>query len=284
MNTILTSSNSFSDTNNDSTSTVVQNQQPRFGSEWQQYRNIADGAISGIPHSNDNADSLVSSRTSTPGISNNEAMVVGDVDPKAVDEMLSKELANMSFADRNAINEEVHGVRSLAPDETPEMLEKSLWMFQRQLEVFQPKPAYEHAVYGMQSQWVGQDPTLKLRCLRAERFNISKAVRRFVKYLELLVDYFGIVALLRPLCMSDLGKEEMELLRSGEYQYLPFRDRSGRRVISCLGHHGMKFSLFARVSVNDQASFAFADCFGCSHTYNLVLAVEIPNLFLGSCQ
>jgi hypothetical protein len=64
----------------------------------------------------------------------------------------------------------------------------------------------------------------------------------------LLLEYYGTEALLRPLCMSDLGKEEMELLRSGEYQFLPFRDRSGRRVLSCLGQTGMQYSLFTRVS------------------------------------
>jgi hypothetical protein len=245
MNTTVNSSQGPSDPFSSSCTGIVgiQHQKPEVG------------ATSGNKtYTNNNGISLKSSHTSIPGIGNNEAMTLGDVDPKVVEEMLSKELANMSFADRNAINEEVHGVRSLAPDETPEMLEKSLWMFQRQLEVFQPKPAYEHAVYRMQSQWVGQDPTLKLRCLRAERFNISKAVRRFVKYLDLILDYYGSEALLRPLCMSDLGKEEMALLRSGEYQYLPFRDRSGRRVISCLGNAGMQCSLFARVSC-DKARF-----------------------------
>jgi hypothetical protein len=62
--------------------------------------------------------------------------------------------------------------------------------------------------------------------------------------------------------MSDLGKEEMELLRSGEYQYLPFRDRSGRRVLSCLGHAGMQCSLFARVSC-DKARFVHDVIYDC---------------------
>ncbi|KAG7349839.1 hypothetical protein IV203_012436 [Nitzschia inconspicua] len=187
------------------------------------------------------------SRHSTPRLAGNETMTFGDVDTKAVNEMLSKELATLSFNDRNAINEEVHGVRNLAAEETPEMLRKSLMAFQCQLEKFHPKLAYDQAVFLFQSQWILYNPTLRLRCLRTERFNVSAAVLRFVKYLDLLLEYYGTEALLRPIRMSDLGKEETELLRSGEYQLLPFRDRSGRRVISCVGNVGLKFSLYARM-------------------------------------
>jgi hypothetical protein len=232
------------------------------GPEWRQYRNSATGGGGGgsnefnrdnvlrSPVSNGDISSAPSSRATTPGLlGNDEAMTLGDVDTKAVDEMLSKDLSNLSFADRNAINEEVHGVRNLAADETPQTLEKSLWMFQHHLEDIQIKPAYDQAVL-YQSRWVLQNPTLRLRCLRAERFNINKATRRFVNYLDLLLEYYGAEALMRPIRISDLGKEEMELLRSGEYQLLPFRDRSGRRVISCLGDAGMKYSLYTRVSRN----------------------------------
>jgi hypothetical protein len=192
---------------------------------------------------NDTLSNLSFSRTSTTG-----KLTMSDVDTKAVDEMLSKELNKISFTDRSAINEEVHGVRNLAVVETPQMIERSLWAMQTEIDRIKQKPAYEQAVYIMQSRWIMQDPNLRLRFLRTERFDVTKAARRFVRFWDLVLKYYGTVALQRPIRMSDLGKEEMELLRSGEYQFLPFRDRSGRRILSCLGRVGLTYSLYARVS------------------------------------
>ena len=39
-----------------------------------------------------------------------------------IDDLLSRELLEMSLQDRNAITEEIHGVQTLAPEETPEKL------------------------------------------------------------------------------------------------------------------------------------------------------------------
>ena len=47
-------------------------------------------------------------------------------DPRDVDTLLSNELMRLSISDRNAIQEEIHGVRCLAPEETPELLQSSL--------------------------------------------------------------------------------------------------------------------------------------------------------------
>jgi hypothetical protein len=228
------------------------------GPEWQEYRgtsprsNQDDGTVSGDSvsiqqNSGTSTPPPPTSRSNTPGASADEPLALGDVDTDAVEEMLSRELAVMSFADRSAINEEVHGVRCLAVAETPQLLEKAFFLFQTQLTRVEQKPAYDHAVYQLQSQWVMHDPALRLRCLRVELFDIVKAVQRFVKYLDILQEYYGNEALMRPIKMSDLGKDEIELLRKGEYQLLPFRDRSGRRIICCLGDVGMKFSLHTRV-------------------------------------
>ncbi len=203
-----------------------------------------------------------SSLASRPGHGDKNQLAIGDVDTNAVDKMLSRELNKISFIDRNAINEEVHGVRNLAAVETPQLIEKSLRAMQVEIDQINQKVAYEQAVNVMQSQWVLQDPNLKLRFLRSERFDVTKAACRFVRFWDVVLEYYGSVALQRPIRMSDLGKEEMELLRSGEYQLLPFRDRGGRRIISCLGRVGLTFSLYARVSppiffVMDSASSRF---------------------------
>ena len=48
------------------------------------------------------------------------------VSPKEVENLLSAELMRLSLRDRNAIQEEIHGVNCLASQETTQLLESSL--------------------------------------------------------------------------------------------------------------------------------------------------------------
>jgi hypothetical protein len=48
------------------------------------------------------------------------------MDPQTVDELLTEEMGKLSFQARNAIFEELHGVGSCAPEETHELIERSL--------------------------------------------------------------------------------------------------------------------------------------------------------------
>ena len=46
--------------------------------------------------------------------------------PEQVEELLSNELYNLSLQQRNNYQDEIHGVRCIAPEETPELLQQSL--------------------------------------------------------------------------------------------------------------------------------------------------------------
>ena len=68
--------------------------------------------------------------------------------------------------------------------------------------------------------------------LRCEFFDAKKAALRLVKYLELSYKVCGEEALRRPLRVDDIySSEEMSVLRAGNQRLLPFRDKSGRRVL-----------------------------------------------------
>lgn len=173
-------------------------------------------------------------------------MTIGELDTDYVDSMLSEQLNNMSFCDRNQILEEVHGVRNLAVVESPPMVNRALWMLEQEIGKIQNKAAYNQAKYVLRSSFV-DDPEFRLRCLRAALFDVKEAARKLTSYLDLCLDYFGPDALTRPIRASDLGSDGLELLRSGETQLLPFRDRSGRRVMAVVGEAGLSFTLSARV-------------------------------------
>lgn len=152
-------------------------------------------------------------------------------DPNYVDTLLSSELLQLSMQDRNAIQEEIHGVHCLAQEETPELLEQTLRKLDFELEKL---PTYETRAYqqsqGLPGTYVN---TLKfrLRFLRCELFDAKKAAKRISFFLNAALDLFGEYALERPLRLSDFKKEELKYMRQGRYQWLPFRDRSGRRIV-----------------------------------------------------
>ena len=190
------------------------------------------------------------------------------INDDVVNELLTKELNNMSVDDRNAMQEEIHGVNSSAITETPELLSRSLNEFQREIdEIERDVPSSsvtKKKVYNIilsrrnqeieqnrlirlhsHNQFVGElgtvytkdhyamdDDGFRLRFLRVELFDVPKAVARFLNYLNYAYEAWGEIVLERPICIKDLlnNKDEAKLLRQAYIQVLPSRDRSGRKV------------------------------------------------------
>lgn len=61
-----------------------------------------------------------------------------------VSNIISRELLKLTYNDRNEIYEEIHGVRCMAVDETPELLTRALLEFQNQLDII---PAIKKDAY-----------------------------------------------------------------------------------------------------------------------------------------
>lgn len=175
-------------------------------------------------------------------------------DPNAVDDLLTREMMKLSVKERNDTQEEIHGVRCLAIEETPDVVEKALvelaWQVDELTPAFQKKaylqsqqpPAAEelpehqrilHELHQLeplpQSSYVN-DVDFRLRFLRCELFDIEKSAKRMLNYLDMALELFGDYALRRPIRLSDFSKEEMRYMRKGRFQIMPNRDRSGRRI------------------------------------------------------
>lgn len=170
---------------------------------------------------------------------------------EAVDALLASELNNMTVADRTNVFEEIHGVAEYAPEEyTAEKLKRSLHLLSEALASIEDKPAYDKA-QEIASNNIDSDKEklttfvnddeFRLKFLRAEQFNAQKAAERMVKNLNLLERYLGIVGLSRPICISDLDIEGLQIIKAGAFQLLPFRDRTGRRIAVRIGPLGIDF-------------------------------------------
>ena len=171
-----------------------------------------------------------------------------NVNDETVNELLSNTLLHLKFQDRNDIYEEIHGVRNLAREETPELIEQSLCSMAAELDRIISSSAsgevevvegrkeedYKHAYQKtrqLERTYVN-DRDFHLKFLRADLFDAKKAADRLVVHLDFLLMLFGPRALEERLQASFFNtKEEAAALRSGNVQILPFRDRSGRRIM-----------------------------------------------------
>jgi hypothetical protein len=167
-----------------------------------------------------------------------------------MDNLLSKELLDLSLQDRNAINEEIHGVQTLAPEETPEMLTAALDDLSFEISMISDtqKVAYNKSQEISTTSYINT-ADFRLRFLRCDLFNANKAALRIVKFVDLLLEIFGDFALRRPIQMTDFKRDELQVFRLGLLQLLPYRDRSGRRIFASVGGFGLRTPLMTRVSL-----------------------------------
>jgi hypothetical protein len=189
-----------------------------------------------------------------PADNNNDSDLSPATDHQAVESMLAKEMNRLSVKERGRIQEEIHGVGSMVPEESPLMVQSNLQAMQVAIDNIPGKNAYNQAIdlYSRQLQQqlsllynnkkkntnLGcyvYDLDLRMRFLRYELWDPIRAARRFIKYLDLLVEYFGPETLLRPLRYSDLCKESRQIMRRGNWQVLSSRDSTGRIVLAHLG-------------------------------------------------
>jgi hypothetical protein len=176
-----------------------------------------------------------------------------------IDKILALELNQLSLKDREALNDEIHGVNFLAVPETPEFVAGKLHEMDCLLRTaHQPssanmtsKPlairnAYEEALL-LGSQYI-HDSTFRIMFLRSDLFDVNKAACRMLRFLQLLRDYFGPRALLQlPFAsLNDLTAEEIQILKQGAFRLLPGRDGAGRLMVGFVSDFG-DFPLASKV-------------------------------------
>ncbi|VEU43984.1 unnamed protein product [Pseudo-nitzschia multistriata] len=153
------------------------------------------------------------------------------VSNKEAGEILSKELLALTLRDRNEITEEIHGVSSMAVEETPELLIRSLSMLEEELQVMpESKKKYYTKALSLPDSYVQKD-RFKLRFLRTCLFRPKEAAERIIKHLTNIAECFGEQCLQRPVCLDDFTKSEQRTMKKGGLQLLPYRDRAGRRIL-----------------------------------------------------
>jgi len=191
-----------------------------------------------------------------------------------VDKALSGMLMGLSLETRLTIEEEIHGVIS-EKEESPTFLEEKLQEFDRLLMDKKTKldckqNLGEHdaqrrfllrnviSTHGNNNTNAAtpnnnscylNDPNVRLRFLRSESFDVPKAVERMICFLQFTSELYGDFVAERPISVSDFSKQEDYFLRHSRSQYLPFRDRSGRRVQIGVGSINFNYPAHIRFKI-----------------------------------
>ena len=157
-----------------------------------------------------------------------KAKNIGENSQADFDVSLAREMNRLSIEERERRFEEIHGVfRNI--EETPDLIREKVYALGSFIDSSSiPKPAY-NAACEMDRDYVESDK-FRLMFLRAELFDVEKAAKRLLMFLEKKMQYFGNDALVRPLTLKDLSESDQRTLEAGSVQVLPYRDRSGRVV------------------------------------------------------
>mmetsp|Transcript_3694 Transcript_3694/g.9666 ORF Transcript_3694/g.9666 Transcript_3694/m.9666 type:complete len:520 (+) Transcript_3694:162-1721(+) len=151
-------------------------------------------------------------------------------DDQEADRILARELLRLSFKERTMISEEIHGVRDAFPEskETPETVQLALLAMEDAMDSMIPG-------CGFWAEDVPQSRALRLAFLRCELFDAAKAARRMLNHVrvvrKLSFSPSGMGRGGRIVASAWFSRDEYAALRTGAIQLLPFRDRSGRRIL-----------------------------------------------------
>lgn len=147
------------------------------------------------------------------------------------DKDLAAEMNALSVQERNTMMEEIHGVAPLI-DEKEAFVEEKLGQLQDYLKCISSpeRDAWDRAVFLRPT--LAKDRQWFLTCLRARRFQARDAARLITGYYHNKMQIFGDDdALVRRITWKDLTPEEQALLRSGAYQIILNREKTGRPII-----------------------------------------------------
>mmetsp|Transcript_26854 Transcript_26854/g.65263 ORF Transcript_26854/g.65263 Transcript_26854/m.65263 type:complete len:192 (-) Transcript_26854:1309-1884(-) len=113
-------------------------------------------------------------------------------------------------------------------DESPALFEKSLAQFEQALQQGN-FPMYETAV--AQNRAYVEDPSFRLKFLRANLYNVTTSVNQMVDFLNQKAMYFGVDKVARDITLDDLSSEELDLMLSGRYHIQDGTDTDGRVIL-----------------------------------------------------
>ena len=143
-----------------------------------------------------------------------------------------REMNTLSFHEQKRATEDIHCVPD-EDEETPKLIEESLSEMEEEI---QKKKTYVYEMAEGQCKEFVTDRDFRLMFLRADFFNVKAATKRFMKFLQQKLMYFGQEKLTKDIEWSDLNQEDVDVLESGFWHVQHQPDRSNRPIVVVLNH------------------------------------------------
>ncbi len=144
-----------------------------------------------------------------------------------VQEILTRELNNMSLDDHEKVVFDVHGIAHV-PKEDPEILQEQLERLKVELDRVTGNEAYLK-VNKINPEFANQ---YRLMFLRGEKYDVTLASKKLVQHFDVKRQLFGEGPIMtRDIRQSDLSPNGKRILESGFMQASNERDSSGRAIV-----------------------------------------------------
>ncbi|KAG7342527.1 hypothetical protein IV203_007620 [Nitzschia inconspicua] len=150
--------------------------------------------------------------------------------PQDVERMLASDLTKLSFREREQAMNDLHGIVTMPPEESPERMQALLQEMQQHLDRMQWFPdasAYRRAVQS-NSEFVRQNRKM---FLRSERYQPNEAAARMLRYFTMKLDLWGPDKLCKKITLMDLSNDDLAVLDVGNLAISPYKDTAGRTII-----------------------------------------------------
>lgn len=194
----------------------------------------------------------------TGNIQNKKFGTISADDGEDIGNILAGALSKLSLQDLEKAYEDIHGVDEVVT-ETPELIAERLAELDTTIQMIRHKEAYLEAEQ-ISTDYI-RSKKFRLMFLRAELFDVQKAAKRLVRFMEGKKRLFGTDCLARPIYLSDLDENDLHSLSCGGIQMLPNRDRAGRAV-------------FVEAMRSHAESFKYADNMVKAFVYMVLAAAE----------
>lgn len=167
-----------------------------------------------------------------------------DPTEQELDNFLVQELNYMSMKERERAMYDIHGVSDVVAEDGA-FVDERLKELDLAIAQIDKKMAYRLAE-SSDSAYVN-NRNLRLKFLRADRFDPKLAAERYVLWFERKLELFGREKLTQDIKLSDLTASEVASLETGYFQILSERDRAGRSILCAVRSRLTETSLISRV-------------------------------------
>lgn len=182
---------------------------------------------------NGNCNSCLPFRTCIPGPSadaTSGSLLGISPEMRGAEQIIAAELNGLSIEERVNALDDIHCVGNEI-EETPEMIQKALEQFEEEIQKAK-HPMYEMATESNRESYL-TDPVYRLRFILVNLFDVPKAARQMLSFLQLQSRFFGRNSIGRGVTLSDLNEDDVRTFLSGMFHLQEQTDRSGRYVAYC---------------------------------------------------